>query len=185
VKAYEFPTLCGLILGPLSAVVVTLWRQANDQTQNRQTQTLRMLINTRHMVGDPDYSIAINMIPFDFNRRRSIMVAWDKYMDAVYYKPSPENRERHDLEMGVLQTKLIFEIATYLGYRISEVDLQRRAYASQSFVDRDQLNIQAQVAWLRIANALEQQNKAAGLPRAPAAEDLIPEKPAPTSEAGQ
>lgn len=178
-NAYEILTLLGLIVGPLSAVLITLWSQARSATRDKQLHTFRKLIGTRHLVADPAYSVAINMIPVDFNRQPKIMAAWEKYMDAAFYKPSPENKGRHESELTDKQTRLIFEISKHLKYQISESDLEKRSYASQSFVDRDQLGIQAQVSWIRIANALEAQNSAAGLPTGPAPEKLIPEQPAP------
>lgn len=178
-KTYEVLTLLGVVVGPLSAVLVTLWSQARNAIRDRQLNTFRMLIGTRHVVADPGYSVAINMIPVDFNRQAKIMAAWERYMDTAYYKPSLENKERHERELTDKQTRLIFEISKHLSYRISESDLEKRSYASQSFVDRDQLGIQAQVAWIRIANALETQNSAAGLPHGPAPETLVPEQPAP------
>lgn len=176
---YEVLTLLGVIVGPLSAVLVTLWSQARNAARDKQLHTFRMLIGTRHAVADPAYSVAINMIPVDFNKCPKIMAAWERYMDSAYYKPSPENKERHYRDLTDKQTRLLFEISQHLSYRISESDLEKRVYASQSFVDRDQLSIQAQVAWLRIANALETQNSAAGLPQGPTPEALIPEQSAP------
>nr|WP_156140885.1 DUF6680 family protein [Sphingomonas sp. 37zxx] len=117
------------------------------------------------------------MIPVDFNRQQTIMAAWEKYMEAVYYKASPDNLDRHNQEMLMRQTKLIFEITRFMRYDIAESDLEKRSYSSQSFVDRDQLNVQAQVAWIRIANALEQQNQAAGLATPAEPEALIPQDP--------
>ncbi len=178
-NVYEILTLLGLIVGPLSAVLITLWSQSRSAVRDKQLHTFRMLIGTRHLVADPGYSVAINMIPVDFNKCPKIIAAWEKYMDTAYYKSSPENKDRHDRELTDKQTRLIFEISKHLNYNLSESDLEKRSYAAQSFIDRDQLGIQAQVAWIRIANALETQNDAAGLPSGPTPETLIPAEPAP------
>ncbi len=178
-EIYEFVTLLGLFVGPIAAVLITLWSQSRSGVRDRQTQTLRMLLNTRHLPADPAYSVAINMVPIEFNRQPSIMTAWSSYIAAVRYRASEENKETHNQEINAKQTQLIFEISKYLGYRLSETEIQTSAYASQGFVDREQLNIQAQVAWIRIANALEGQNLAAGLPEPPAPAELIPEQSDP------
>ena len=175
-KIYEFVTLIGLFAGPISAVLITLWSQQRTSVRDRQLQTLRMLLNTRHLPADPAYSVAINMIPVEFNGVAGIMSAWTSYIESVHYRASDENKERHQQDMSIKQTKLIFEISQHLSYKLSETAIQSSAYASQGFVDRDQLNIQAQVAWIRIANALEGQNAAAGLPDPPQPDQLIPEQ---------
>lgn len=175
-KIYEFVTLLGLFVGPVIAVVITLWSQNRSNVRERQTQTLRMLLNTRHLPADPAYSVAINMVPIEFNRQAGIMAAWSSYIAAVRYRASEENTSAHDQEINTKQTQLIFEISKHLGYRLSETEIQSSAYASQGFVNREQLSLQAQVAWIRIANALEGQNAAAGLPEPPSPADLIPEQ---------
>jgi hypothetical protein len=136
-----------------------------------------MLIGTRHLAADPQYSIAINMIPIDFNKHQRIIDAWHRYMDIVCFKPNAENKSRHNEEMVTRQTKLILEISKHLAYNLSESDLEKKSYAAQSFIDRDELSVMAQVAWVRIANALEVQNSAAGLPPPPSATSLVPEQP--------
>jgi hypothetical protein len=180
---YEILTLAGLIVGPLSAVLITLWSQAKSGIRDRQLQTMRMLLNTRHMPADPAYTVAINMIPIEFNKQTAIMSAWHKYIATVHYVASEENKQRHQEEMKANQTKLVFEILRHLKYKLAETDIQTSAYAAQGFVDREALNTQAQVAWIRIANALEGQNAAAGLPEPTSPAELIPEQtsnPLPT-----
>ncbi|WP_125471438.1 MULTISPECIES: DUF6680 family protein [unclassified Sphingomonas] len=178
-KIYELINVIGLFVGPISAVIITLWYQQRSGHRDRQTQTLRMLMNTRHMAADPAYSVAINMVPVEFNNVPSVMSAWEKYIEVVRYRASEENSERHTRDMAAKQTRLIHSISQYLGYKISETDIQSSAYVSQGYIDRDQLSVQSQVAWMRIANALEGQNAAAGLPDPPSPEQLIPEqKPA-------
>ncbi|MBZ6380178.1 DUF6680 family protein [Sphingomonas sanguinis] len=181
-KIYEFINLIGLFVGPISAVIITLWYQQRSGMKDRQTQTLRMLINTRHMAADPAYSVAINMVPIEFNNVPSIMTAWEKYIEVVRYRASEDNVDSHHKDMTAKQTQLIFSISRHLGYKISETDIQSSAYVSQGYIDRDQLAVQSQVAWIRIANALEGQNAAAGLPDPPSPEQLIPEQKPVSSE---
>ncbi len=176
---YEIVTVVGLFAGPVSAVGITLWYQARKERIDRQIFVLRTLISTRHMPANPTYSEAINLIPLEFHGNRSIIKSWESYMEVVHTRPSEENRERHNQNMTISQTKLIHEISKELNYDLSESDIQFRHYTSQGYGDRDDLTIQAQVAWVRIAAALEAQNQAAGLPEPPDPKELVPEKDQP------
>ena len=159
-KLYEIITLTAILVGPVLAVLVQLRAEGRKQTRDQQAITMRMLVSTRHMVSDPAYSTAINMIPIDFNRVRSVMDAHKAFVDTVNIVPSDENRAKHHEQIATKQTKLIFAMTRYLGYELPETDIQTTAYASGGFVDRDNLMTNGWRAWPRIAEALEAQNRA-------------------------
>jgi hypothetical protein len=158
-KVSEWITLAGIVIGPIIAVGITLWIEARRRRRDQKTQTMRMLLNTRHLAGDPAYTIAINMIPVEFNKERRVMAAWRTYIEAVRYKPSPENADAHLKEVLSKQTKLIYEVMQHLGYELPETDIQSSAYAAGVYIERDNLNISAARAWIRIADALEAQTR--------------------------
>jgi hypothetical protein len=159
-KLYEFLTLAAIVIGPVVAVSLQLFSERRRRKLEQQTQTMRMLVSTRHLAGDPNYTTAINMIPVDFNRNRKIMAAWQAYIEAIRYEPSPGNEEAHYKTTIAKQTHLIFLIMQYLGYKLAETDIQTTAYAAGGFVERDKLMIGGWLAWPRIADALEAQNRA-------------------------
>jgi len=97
------------------------------------------------------------MIPVDFNKQRPIMAAWHAYIESIRFQPSATNVEESYKQAVSKQTKLIFEIMKFLGYRISETDIQATAYAAGGFIERDNIMIRAWQAWPRIADALELQ----------------------------
>ena len=158
-KIYELITIVAIVVGPIVAVAITLFFEGRRQERDRQNQTMRMLVSTRHLPGDPAYTTAINMIPVDFNRQRAIMAAWHAYIDSIRFRPSAENEDESLKQAISKQTKLIFEIMNFLGYRISETDLQATPYAAGGFIERDNIMIRAWQAWTRIADALESQSE--------------------------
>ena len=72
-KLSELVSLIGIIIGPIVAVCITLVIEARRRKRDQRVQTMRMLVSTRHLAGDPAYTTAINMIPVDFNKNRKIM----------------------------------------------------------------------------------------------------------------
>jgi hypothetical protein len=157
-KLYELLTLIGIFLGPIIAVVLTLWIEGSRREHDQKVQVLKALLTTRHLPGDPAYSVAINMIPVEFNKNRTVMAAWQNYMEAVRYRPSPENAEEHLKVTLAKQTKLIFEVMRGLRFKLAETDIQTTAYAADGFIQRDNVFLDAWKSWPRIAVALELNN---------------------------
>jgi len=158
-KVSDIATIAAVIVGPIAAVVITLFNEARRRTRELQTQTLRMLISTRHLPGDASYNTAINLIPVDFNREQAVMKAWSDYIEIVRYAPAAGNEETHNRQMSAKQTTLIFEIMKFLKYDLSETQIQQSAYAAGGFTKRDEIWIRAQLAWPEIAQALQRQNE--------------------------
>ncbi|MDB5712740.1 MAG: hypothetical protein JWO15_137 [Sphingomonadales bacterium] len=156
-KFYELITIVALVLGPVSAVAIQLASERRRKIRELQSQTMRMLVSTRHMPSDAAYSTAINMIPLDFNKNKKVMAAWKDYIATITYRASPENIDEHNRQIISKQTALIFEIMKLLGYELSETDIQTSAYAAGGFIARDNLMLEGWRAWPRIAASLEAQ----------------------------
>ena len=158
-KLYELLTIVAIVLGPIIAVGITVATEAGRRLKEQQTQTLRMLLSTRHLASDPAYSTAINLIPVDFNRVTGVMIAWQAYIDKIRTTPAQGTEEIHHRESLNKQTKLIFAMTQHLKYKLAETDIDISAYAAQGFIDRDNLQLSALAAWPRIAEALEAQTQ--------------------------
>ena len=158
-KLYEWLTLVGVIAGPIVAVLLTLWIEGRRRDHDQRVQVLKALLTTRHLPGDPAYSVAINMIPVEFNKSAAVMAAWHSYMEAVRYRPSDENADEHFKVTMTKQTKLIFQVMRELGFKLAETDIQTTAYAADGFIQRDNVFIEAWRSWPRIAAALEANNQ--------------------------
>ncbi|MEO5599214.1 MAG: DUF6680 family protein [Novosphingobium sp.] len=157
-KYGEFITTIALIVGPVLAIALQLAAEARKQVRERQLQTMRMLVGTRHLAGDPRWSEAVNMVPIDFNDNKKIMSAWREYWRVIRYQSAPEQRQVHMNDVKARQTQLIFEVLKCLRYKVPETEIIENAYAADGLVQRDNLMLAGWEAWPRIANALEQNN---------------------------
>ena len=158
-QPYELLTLLGIVIGPIAAVLITLWADARRRDRDQRTQVVRMLLNTRRLPADPVYSVAINLIPVEFQRHRKVMVAWRAYIEAVRYRPTPENRETHEKRVNGKQTALLFQMMRSLGINVTETDLEADGYVSEGFVWRDNLYLDSLTAARETADALKRQNE--------------------------
>lgn len=163
---FTLKDIIGAILIPIVAVLTTLIYQERQQARKDRIQLLRMLLATRHMPSDPAYSTAINLVRVEFNKVPAVISAWEKLMEAVQHRSTPENRAAHDQTINKTQTKLISAIMKSLNLNHSEADLQTDAYAAIGFTDRDALyqdSLRAQRdhanAMREVANVLSLQTK--------------------------
>ena len=154
----ELLTLYALVFGPISAVLIQLRSERRKQVRERQVETMRMLVSTRHLTADPRWTQAINMLPIDFNSVKSIMNSWRIYQASIRYQSLPENTISHEREISAKQTNLIFEILKFLDYDLAETEIQDSAYAASGLIARDNLMLAAWQSWPRIAVALESNN---------------------------
>lgn len=166
-KFSDWVTVAGLIIGPLVAVALTLWVEGRRKRREQRVQVVRMLLATRHLPSDAAYSVAINLVPVEFNGSKNVMSAWRSYIEQVRYTPSPENKAEHSKIVAAKQTTLIFEMLRMMGFKLSETDIQTSAYAADGFVQRDNILIASQLAMPEIAATLKRQLDLMTAPVAP------------------
>jgi hypothetical protein len=155
----DWQTLLAIILGPLSAVVVTLIFEQTRRTKDRRLVILRMLLATRHMPADAQYNVAINLIPAEFNSQAEVMEAWRKYHTLVRERPAAEGQSDHQRRISVAQAALIYRMMLSTGLKLSEGDIQTEAYVSQGFVERDAIYQASLKALPELADAMKAQVK--------------------------
>lgn len=143
-----------LILVPVIATLTTLIYQGIQQARDRRMKILRTLLATRHLPATPDYNAAINLVPVEFNGDEKVMKAWRDYIEQVRFKPAPENEQAHRDQCRTTQTKLISSVMTTMRLKHSEADIQADAYASEGFVERDNLYLDSLRAQRDAAAAL-------------------------------
>lgn len=150
--------MIGTAIGALVAISVAYWitpKIANARAiRDQQEKVLRALIMTRLSPANPDYNNAINLIPIDFKGHQSILEARDRYLEIANDRTGQDRMVdlQHQLD------HLIALLATALGFQISETDLAaEKFYASSGSRMREDLELDSQRAWLRIAAALEKQ----------------------------
>jgi hypothetical protein len=152
----DWLTLLAIVLGPVSAVGITLFFEKSRRTKERRLQILRMLLATRHMPADAQYNVAINLIPAEFNDQADVIAAWRAYYALVRERPDAHDHERRT---NVAQAALIYQVMRSVGLKLSEGDIQTEAYVSQGFLDRDNLYLASLKAMPEIAVAMKAQLK--------------------------
>ena len=158
-KLYELLTLVGVFLGPILAVLITLWHEQRRRTRDARQQVLKMLLAARATPADPAFNLAINLIPVEFNDCREVMTAWREFNLLTNTHVPPERQADHQQRIVVKQTGLIYQMMLAVGLKLSEGEIQTESYISQGFVQRDSIYLDSLVAMRDVANALARQNQ--------------------------
>ncbi|HEU4819725.1 MAG TPA: DUF6680 family protein [Qipengyuania sp.] len=150
----EIINLAAIVVGPIFAVLISVWLSNRKQERDQKIIVLRMLLSTRHLPADPGFSVAINLIPVEFGDSKPVMAAYKDFIQAVQ-NPANSSPDLPALQSSATKTtKLIFEIARHLGFDIRETDIQHAGYAAAGWIERDNILLDSQRAMTRTANAL-------------------------------
>ncbi|WP_284125337.1 DUF6680 family protein [Parerythrobacter aestuarii] len=150
----ELITIAAILIGPIFAVLISLWLTNKKQERDQKLVVLRMLLSTRHLPADPGFSVAINLVPVEFSSSRPVMSAYKEFIRAVQDPAAADPNAPPLQSTSAKTTKLIFEIVRHLGFEILESDIQHAGYAAAGFVDRDNLLLDSQRATKNIADIL-------------------------------
>jgi hypothetical protein len=146
--------LFAILLGPIAAVLISVWLSNRKQERDQKLIVFRMLLSTRHLPADPGFSVAINLIPVEFGGSKPVIAAYREFIQAVQ-NPSSSTPDVPALQSTATKmTKLIYEIARHLGFDIRETDIQHAGYAASGWIERDNILLDSQRAMVRTANAL-------------------------------
>lgn len=160
-------TIAAILIGPVVAVAITLWIEGRRRRRDSQIIVLRQLMATRHLPSDPMYSAAINLIPVEFNGDPAVVAEHKAYHEALRQSAAaPADQQDQATKFLVSrQTKLICAIMRSLGLTVSEADLPVEAYAARGWTERDTLYLKSLQGTVRIADALEAQNRMVQVPQ--------------------
>ena len=123
-------------LGPILAVLITLWRTEISSKYNRRLYVFRTLMATRKVGISPDHVNAINLIEVDYYGCRKVEAAWSEYKDHLNDNSKPEDEPWREKKERLL-AKLLFEIAAVLGFNIPAIDIFIGGYAPSAWSYRD------------------------------------------------
>lgn len=150
----EWIMIAAVVLGPIAAVIITLWHQDRKQKRDQKLTILRHALAFRHLPGDVNFSHAINMVPLEFAEHKEVVSAHKEFLKAASVQVSNPVDDDVVRTTAIKQTRLIYEMARAIGFNIRETDLQTDAYAASGFIKRDEIWLDAHRAWRDIANLL-------------------------------
>ncbi len=124
-------------LGPIFAVIVTLWYQRRAEQHQRRTYIFRTLMSTRRLSVSREHVDALNLIEVDFHGVKKVQEAHKHYLTHL-------NNGNPDKELWVntrhdLLAKLLHALSVEMDMPIGEIDLRNGGYSPVAWAAKDQV----------------------------------------------
>ena len=132
----EVLAIVAIVVGPVSAVLITRHLDWRNELRRRKYDILVSLMRTRASRLSAEHVGALNMIQLEFHNRKRITEAYSQYINhlSLPLPPVPEQEaffeQRQDRFL-----QLISAIAADLRYRFDRRDLDRFSYSPQAWDD--------------------------------------------------
>lgn len=137
-------------LGPIAAVLITLWHQ--DRKQKFHAKERLFITLMAHRKSFPiahDWAQALNLIDVIFSENPKVLSAWHSLYDYIHVKPMDQKQFEHR------HVELLSEIAKVLGYKnLQQTDIDK-FYSPQAHGDEATRNYELQTELLRVLKASE------------------------------
>jgi len=133
--AYYLVSIVAILVGPILAVQAQKYIELRREARSRKLHIFRTLMATRATTLAPLHVEALNLIDIEFDakkkRDKRVVDAWKVYLDHL-----GDKRDNND-QVAVrawfeknsdLLTRLLYEMATCLGFEFDEVHIRRGGY---------------------------------------------------------
>jgi hypothetical protein len=124
------------IIGPLSAVLITLWHQDRSQKYQRRLHIFRLLTQWRGNWLHPDWVGALNLIPVEFAGKTDVLHSFnlliEKLTDPGFGAEGEELSQAYNRAEAVF-IELMQKLARILRIDLAGLDLRTRLYAPRGW----------------------------------------------------
>ena len=155
----EIINLIAIVVGPIVAVAITLWIEDRRKGRDSKIIVLRMLLSTRHLPSDPGYSVAIQLVPVEFNGCPRVLQAHREFLDAANVQLDGKNDEQIGRNTRTKLVRMIYEMAGAVGLKLRETDIDTGSFGTKGFYERDGLLLDSQKAMRDVATILHLQSR--------------------------
>lgn len=143
----DIATIVALVLGPVIAVVITLWSQKRSERRLAKLQLFVTLMANRRAAPSREWVNALNLIDVIYANETRIVQLWHQLYDALNIQPFNNQTFTHKY------LDLLSAMANSLGYSsLKQTDIDK-FYMPQGLGDQAALSIDTQKEWLRVLKA--------------------------------
>jgi hypothetical protein len=140
-------TIIALLLGPVIAVVITLWFQKRAEKRNAKLQLFITLMANRQGGPSREWVNALNLIDVVYAGESRVIQLWKE----LYFILNTQGFNQQTFWHKYLD--LLSAMATSLGYRsLTQTDIDK-FYMPQGLGDQAARSLETQIEWLRVLKA--------------------------------
>lgn len=147
------------LIGPIAAVVITIWAERRRSRHQHRSNIVQTILNTRMRANDIQYQMAIMAVAVEYRNDEPVMRAHRDYMNHVDITPSAGTEEPHHKITGQKLVALLKLLFKRIGTEFSEADIDKMSYHTKGVGEQDRLLHEALLGMVRVANALERQER--------------------------
>lgn len=148
IKTLNILAILAVIVGPISAVIITLWYQSRKQKLETKERIFLTLMAHRKAFPPPQELVnALNLIRVVFANCPKVVSLWHEYYDLLHqihnWEETQKPREHKYLE-------LLSEMSRCLRYpAIQQTDIDK-FYTPRFHGEQYDINLEIQKEWLRV-----------------------------------
>ena len=158
IASMEIITLIAIIIGPVAAVLISLFYQDRKEKHDSKLRIFGALMSHRKTYPPPYEKVqALNLIEVVFHDCEPVLKQWHEYYDLLH--STVEDIERKENHKHI---ELLSEMAKHLGYNNLEQINIDKFYTPTVHGAQNELNTQVQLELLRVlqnTQALSAQGK--------------------------
>lgn len=147
------------LIGPIVAVVITIVAEHYRAREQRRTNIVYTILNTRLRPNDVQFQMAIMAVGVEYRKDETVMLAHSEFMKHVELPVSEGNEQSHDKQTGQKLVALLKILFKRIGTDISEAEIDKMSYSTKGVGMQDDLLHGALAAMIRIAKTLENQEQ--------------------------
>lgn len=122
-------------LGPIFAVLITIWRDWRNSIKSRRLNVFRTLMATRRVGISPEHVNALNLVEVDFYGIGTVQRCWRAYKDHLFADVE-ENAAWHEKKERLL-ADMLFQMARTLRFQIPALEIFKGGYAPKGWEHRN------------------------------------------------
>jgi hypothetical protein len=148
IYAKDWLTLVALLLGPICAVVVTLWHQSRTEKRAaKQGLFLRLMSHRKSIPISQEWVQGLNLIDVVYADHPKVVGLWHQMYDVFHTPPLNEEKVQH------ARLELLSAMAKALGYKaLQQTDIDK-FYVPQAHSDQAGRIYEVQSEFLRVLKA--------------------------------
>ena len=136
----EWLTLIAIIVGPIAAVSITLWRDRRYEVRRRKREILASLMRTRSSRLSAEHVGALNLVQLEFHGSSAIIEAYKQYIEHLGTPlPAVDQQDSFFQQRETRFLDLLKAIAVDLGYKFDKKDLESLSYSPRGWHDYESM----------------------------------------------
>jgi len=154
----ELLTIAAILIGPLAAVLVTIWLERRREVYARRMDIFRTLMRTRRLPMSVEHVGALNLVEIEFARNKEIIDSWrllfehfstehlrrqdEKVESNLTIQDQRARNEKFDQRLADerqrLLAKLLHAIAREMNFKVEQLEIFEGGYTPQGWHNDDQ-----------------------------------------------